>query len=67
MDKHPLLLSFHDRSLEKEFKHFYEEESPVSEIEEFSAYSSQSNYTQMVDVMAAESPDSSQNDEDVKS
>ena len=43
---------------------FSEDESPASEIEEFPAYSPQSNYSQMVEVIATESTDSFRNDDD---
>jgi len=47
-----------------EMDEFSEDESPTSEIEEFSAHSSQSNYSQMVDVIATRSTGSFFNDED---
>jgi chromosome partitioning protein len=47
-----------------EMEEFYEDESPASEVEEFPAYSSQSNYSQMIDAIATESTDSFPNDED---
>ena len=47
-----------------EREEFSEDESPASEIEEFPAYSSQSNYSQMVDAIVTESTDSFPKDED---
>ena len=47
-----------------EMGEFSEDESPASEIEEFPAYSPQSNYSQMVEVIATESTDSFRNDDD---
>jgi chromosome partitioning protein len=47
-----------------EREEFSEDESPASEIEEFPAYSSQSNYSQMVDSIVTESTDSFPKDED---
>jgi hypothetical protein len=47
-----------------EMEEFYEDESPASEVEEFPAYSSQSNYSQMIEAIANKSTDSFSNDED---
>ena len=47
-----------------EMEEFYEDESPASEVEEFPAYSSQSNYSQMIEAIATRSTDSFFNDED---
>ena len=47
-----------------EMEEFYEDESPASEVEEFPAYSSQSNYSQMIEAIANRSTDSFSNDED---
>jgi chromosome partitioning protein len=47
-----------------EMEEFYEDESPTSEVEEFPAYSSQSNYSQMIEAIANRSTDSFSNDED---
>ncbi|MBW2012326.1 MAG: hypothetical protein JRI69_00840 [Deltaproteobacteria bacterium] len=39
-------------------------EQPISELEEFSAYSPQSNYSEMVEAIATKSTNSYFNDED---
>jgi chromosome partitioning protein len=53
-----------DELADAEMGEFSEDESPASEIEEFPAYSPQSNYSQMVEVIATESTDSFRNDDD---
>jgi|GEM_PF-576827 len=47
-----------------EMEEYSEDEPTASEIEEFPAYSSQSNYSQMIDAIAANSRDSFLNDEE---
>jgi hypothetical protein len=53
-----------DESPASEMEEFYEDESTESEIEEFPGYSSQSNYSQMIEAIANRSTDSFTNDED---
>jgi len=47
-----------------EMEESYEDESTESEIEEFSGYSSQSNYSQMIEAISNRSTDSFTNDDD---
>jgi chromosome partitioning protein len=53
-----------DESLASEMEEFYEDESTESEMDEFPGYSSQSNYSQMIEAIANRSTDSFTNDED---
>jgi chromosome partitioning protein len=53
-----------DEPIASEMEEFSEDESPDSEIEEFPSYSSQSNYSQMIEAIATRSNDSFFNDED---
>ena len=53
-----------DESPASEMEEFYEDESTESEIEEFPGYSSQSNYSQMIEAIANRSTDSITDDED---
>jgi chromosome partitioning protein len=53
-----------DESPASEMEEFYEDESTESEMDEFPGYSSQSNYSQMIEAIANRSTDSFTNDED---
>ena len=53
-----------DESPVSEMEEFYEDESTESEMDEFPGYSSQSNYSQMIEAIANRSTDSFTNDED---
>jgi len=53
-----------DESPASEMEEFYDDESTESEIEEFPGYSSQSNYSQMIETITNRSTDSFTNDED---
>lgn len=53
-----------DESPASEMEEFYEDESTESEMDEFPGYSSQSNYSQMIEAIANRSTDSFTKDED---
>ena len=53
-----------DEPAASEMKKFSEDEPPDAEIEEFPSYSSQSNYSQMIEAIAIRSNNSFYNDED---